>query len=109
MILFLDNMKLWVFILSSGGRTHIIVAGFSDFLIATYSIYSVYLLNLVFLLVYAINSLHDALGSPPLPGWISNGGDPCVEGWQGVQCMDSNITGMYGDFLANVFFPLSKL
>ncbi|XP_010905417.1 protein STRUBBELIG-RECEPTOR FAMILY 3 isoform X5 [Elaeis guineensis] len=44
--------------------------------------------------VYAINSLYGALGSPPLPGWISNGGDPCVEGWQGVQCMDSNITGI---------------
>ncbi|XP_038981671.1 protein STRUBBELIG-RECEPTOR FAMILY 3-like isoform X2 [Phoenix dactylifera] len=44
--------------------------------------------------VYAINSLYAALGSPPLPGWFSNGGDPCVEAWQGVQCMDSNITGI---------------
>lgn len=44
--------------------------------------------------VYAINILYAALGSPPLPGWIPNGGDPCVEVWQGVQCVNSNITGI---------------
>ncbi|XP_077243249.1 leucine-rich repeat protein kinase family protein isoform X2 [Tasmannia lanceolata] len=44
--------------------------------------------------VYAINNLYVALGSPPLPGWIPNGGDPCLEGWQGVQCVISNITGI---------------
>eukprot|EP00268_Persea_americana_P035369 TRINITY_DN3490_c0_g1_i9.p1 TRINITY_DN3490_c0_g1~~TRINITY_DN3490_c0_g1_i9.p1 ORF type:complete len:723 (+),score=114.98 TRINITY_DN3490_c0_g1_i9:286-2454(+) len=44
--------------------------------------------------VYAINNLYASLGSPPLPGWVLNGGDPCVEGWQGVQCVNSNITGI---------------
>ncbi|XP_077220158.1 protein STRUBBELIG-RECEPTOR FAMILY 3-like isoform X3 [Tasmannia lanceolata] len=44
--------------------------------------------------VFAINNLYVALGSPPLPGWIPNGGDPCLEGWQGVQCVNSNITGI---------------
>ncbi|XP_072957991.1 protein STRUBBELIG-RECEPTOR FAMILY 3 isoform X1 [Typha angustifolia] len=44
--------------------------------------------------VFAINSLYVALGSPPLPGWVPNGGDPCTEGWQGVQCVNSNITAI---------------
>ncbi|KAJ8458210.1 hypothetical protein OPV22_031136 [Ensete ventricosum] len=44
--------------------------------------------------VSAINSFYAALGSPPLPGWVPSGGDPCMEGWQGVQCVDSNITGI---------------
>lgn len=42
--------------------------------------------------VFAINSLYAALGSPPLPGWIPLGGDPCVEAWQGVLCVNSNVT-----------------
>ncbi|PWA56896.1 hypothetical protein CTI12_AA412980 [Artemisia annua] len=44
--------------------------------------------------VLAINSLYAALGYPPLPGWLVAGGDPCAEGWQGVQCVNSNITGI---------------
>ncbi|KAJ0976067.1 hypothetical protein J5N97_018032 [Dioscorea zingiberensis] len=44
--------------------------------------------------VYAINNLYTALGSPSLPGWIPNGGDPCTESWQGVQCVGSNITAI---------------
>ncbi|KAH7654793.1 Non-specific protein-tyrosine kinase protein [Dioscorea alata] len=44
--------------------------------------------------VYAINNLYSALGSPPLPGWVPNGGDPCTESWQGVQCIGSNITAI---------------
>ncbi|WOK91912.1 protein STRUBBELIG-RECEPTOR FAMILY 3-like [Canna indica] len=61
--------------------------------------------------VSAINSFYAALGSPPLPGWILNGGDPCVENWQGVQCVGPNITaivinganlgGQLGDGLGN--------
>ncbi|XXG59764.1 hypothetical protein AAC387_Pa04g1789 [Persea americana] len=61
--------------------------------------------------VYAINSFYVALGSPPLPGWVSTGGDPCAEGWQGVQCVGSNIStivinganlgGQLGDQLMN--------
>lgn len=47
--------------------------------------------------VFAINSLYASLGYPPLPGWIPNGGDPCLEAWQGIECVNSNITGMYGD------------
>ncbi|OMO76510.1 hypothetical protein CCACVL1_15609 [Corchorus capsularis] len=42
--------------------------------------------------VAAINSLYTSLGSPPLVGWIAVGGDPCVEQWQGVSCVFSNIT-----------------
>ncbi|KAK9068811.1 hypothetical protein SSX86_012927 [Deinandra increscens subsp. villosa] len=44
--------------------------------------------------ILAINSLYAALGFPPLLGWLLAGGDPCLEGWQGVQCEDSNITGI---------------
>ncbi|KAM7459292.1 hypothetical protein LguiA_036717 [Lonicera macranthoides] len=44
--------------------------------------------------VSAVNSLYVALGSPPLIGWIPNGGDPCTEGWQGVLCVNANITGI---------------
>ncbi|XP_026656426.2 protein STRUBBELIG-RECEPTOR FAMILY 3 isoform X2 [Phoenix dactylifera] len=61
--------------------------------------------------VYAINNLYTALGSPPLPGWVASAGDPCFEVWQGVQCVESNITaivlndanlgGELGDKLAN--------
>ncbi|KAF8409331.1 hypothetical protein HHK36_005406 [Tetracentron sinense] len=47
-----------------------------------------------FLLVFAINNLYAAMGYPTLPGWIPNGGDPCLEAWQGVQCVNSNITGI---------------
>ncbi|KAF3777792.1 STRUBBELIG-RECEPTOR FAMILY 8 protein, partial [Nymphaea thermarum] len=43
---------------------------------------------------FAINSLYTALGSPPLPGWVASGGDPCGENWQGVQCTGPNITGI---------------
>uniref|UniRef100_A0A5B7BSE8 Protein kinase domain-containing protein n=1 Tax=Davidia involucrata TaxID=16924 RepID=A0A5B7BSE8_DAVIN len=44
--------------------------------------------------VFAINSLYAALGFPPLPGWVPIGGDPCAEGWQGVLCVNANITGI---------------
>lgn len=44
--------------------------------------------------VVAINSLYSSLGSPVLPGWVPNGGDPCAENWQGVQCVNANITGI---------------
>ncbi|KAK1426461.1 hypothetical protein QVD17_15133 [Tagetes erecta] len=44
--------------------------------------------------VLAINSLYAALGFPPLAGWLLAGGDPCLDGWQGVQCVNSNITGI---------------
>ncbi|KAL8152174.1 hypothetical protein V2J09_009934 [Rumex salicifolius] len=44
--------------------------------------------------VFAINSLYAALGSPPLPGWVPIGGDPCMEAWQGVLCVNANITGI---------------
>ncbi|TXG55223.1 hypothetical protein EZV62_020479 [Acer yangbiense] len=41
--------------------------------------------------VAAINRLFAALGLPQLPGWVQNGGDPCLEAWQGVQCNASDI------------------
>ncbi|XP_020102788.1 protein STRUBBELIG-RECEPTOR FAMILY 3-like isoform X3 [Ananas comosus] len=44
--------------------------------------------------VYAINNLYAALDSPPLPGWTTYGGDPCIEAWQGVQCTDSHVTAI---------------
>ena len=47
------------------------------------------------LTVFAINGLYTALASPSVPGWINNGGDPCLENWQGVGCAASNITTMY--------------
>lgn len=40
--------------------------------------------------VAAINSLYAAFGSPMLPNWVSTGGDPCGEAWQGVQCDPTN-------------------
>ncbi|KAJ6849266.1 protein STRUBBELIG-RECEPTOR FAMILY 3-like isoform X1 [Iris pallida] len=43
--------------------------------------------------VFAINTLYVSLGAPLLPGWRI-GGDPCLEAWQGVQCVNSNITAI---------------
>ncbi|KAK7401977.1 hypothetical protein VNO78_13891 [Psophocarpus tetragonolobus] len=61
--------------------------------------------------VAAINNLYTALGNPVLPGWISSGGDPCGQGWQGVQCNGSviqeiilngaNLGGELGDSLGS--------
>ncbi|CAN8305554.1 unnamed protein product [Cochlearia groenlandica] len=42
--------------------------------------------------VSAINNLYITLGAPSLPRWLSFGGDPCGEKWQGVICDSSNIT-----------------
>ncbi|WOL16028.1 protein STRUBBELIG-RECEPTOR FAMILY 3-like [Canna indica] len=44
--------------------------------------------------VYAINYLYFSLGFPLLPGWRPLGGDPCVDAWQGVECVNSNITAI---------------
>ncbi|XP_031129095.1 protein STRUBBELIG-RECEPTOR FAMILY 3-like [Ipomoea triloba] len=44
--------------------------------------------------VYAINSIYASLGFPLLPGWVPFGGDPCDEHWQGVLCVNANITGI---------------
>ncbi|TVU49781.1 hypothetical protein EJB05_01117, partial [Eragrostis curvula] len=49
--------------------------------------------------VFAINCLYKALGSPGLPNWTANGGDPCNEDWQGVECVNSSITSMYDQSL----------
>ncbi|KAL6603109.1 hypothetical protein ACP70R_043470 [Stipagrostis hirtigluma subsp. patula] len=61
--------------------------------------------------VTAINGLYVSLGSPTLPGWTGNGGDPCGELWQGVTCTGSSITGMYGRTMnaANLGGQLSSL
>ncbi|XP_047164414.1 protein STRUBBELIG-RECEPTOR FAMILY 3-like isoform X1 [Vigna umbellata] len=62
--------------------------------------------------VAAINSLYVALGSPPLEGWKAIGGDPCLEQWQGVRCVFSNITALLlggmslsGQLGSNLDFP----
>lgn len=44
--------------------------------------------------VNAINNLYTSLGSPAIPGWTANGGDPCSEQWQGILCVNSNITSI---------------
>uniref|UniRef100_A0A5B6Z074 Protein kinase domain-containing protein n=1 Tax=Davidia involucrata TaxID=16924 RepID=A0A5B6Z074_DAVIN len=44
--------------------------------------------------VAAINNLYAALGSPPLPGWVPTGGDPCADAWQGVQCINTDINSI---------------
>uniref|UniRef100_A0ACD5ZF52 Uncharacterized protein n=1 Tax=Avena sativa TaxID=4498 RepID=A0ACD5ZF52_AVESA len=44
--------------------------------------------------VAAINGLYVSLGSPKLPGWVPNGGDPCGEIWQGVTCTGTSITSI---------------
>ncbi|KAJ7968491.1 protein STRUBBELIG-RECEPTOR FAMILY 3-like [Quillaja saponaria] len=44
--------------------------------------------------VAAINNLFASLGFPPLEGWQPTGGDPCLEKWQGVDCVFSNITAI---------------
>lgn len=48
--------------------------------------------------VAAINSLYVAMNSPPLQGWKPVGGDPCLELWQGVDCVFTNITAMRFEF-----------
>ncbi|KAH1218053.1 Protein STRUBBELIG-RECEPTOR FAMILY 3 [Glycine max] len=62
--------------------------------------------------VAAINSLYVSLGSPPLQGWKPVGGDPCLELWQGVACVFSNITAIHlggmnlgGQLGSNLNFP----
>ncbi|XP_027917826.1 protein STRUBBELIG-RECEPTOR FAMILY 3-like [Vigna unguiculata] len=62
--------------------------------------------------VAAINSLYVALGSPPLEGWKAIGGDPCLEQWEGVRCVFSNITALLlggmslsGQLGSNLDFP----
>ncbi|RDX68899.1 Protein STRUBBELIG-RECEPTOR FAMILY 3, partial [Mucuna pruriens] len=62
--------------------------------------------------VAAINSLYVSLGSPPLQGWKPMGGDPCLELWQGVACVFSNITAIHlggmnlgGQLGSNLNFP----
>ncbi|XP_061363048.1 protein STRUBBELIG-RECEPTOR FAMILY 3-like [Gastrolobium bilobum] len=62
--------------------------------------------------VAAINSLYVALGSPSLQGWKPVGGDPCLEQWQGVACVFSNITSIRlggmnlgGQLGSNLNFP----
>ncbi|KAL6991003.1 hypothetical protein U1Q18_009124 [Sarracenia purpurea var. burkii] len=50
--------------------------------------------------VFAINSLYAALEFPLLPGWVPMGGDPCADGWQGVQVLNgANLGGYLGDDL----------
>ncbi|KAL2331733.1 hypothetical protein Fmac_019314 [Flemingia macrophylla] len=61
--------------------------------------------------VAAINGLYTALGNPVLPGWVSSAGDPCGQGWQGVNCNGSviqeivlngaNLGGELGDSLGS--------
>ncbi|KAG8095163.1 hypothetical protein GUJ93_ZPchr0012g19441 [Zizania palustris] len=58
--------------------------------------------------VSAINGLFVALGSPKLPGWMGNGGDPCGEHWQGVECVGSSITSVTMN-VANLGGQLSSL
>ncbi|KAK7302727.1 hypothetical protein RJT34_13623 [Clitoria ternatea] len=62
--------------------------------------------------VSVINSLYVSLGSPPLQGWKPVGGDPCLEMWQGVACVFSNITSIQlvgmnlsGQLGSNLDFP----
>lgn len=42
--------------------------------------------------VFALNELYVAVNSPPLPGWVASGGDPCLENWAGVACAGPNVT-----------------
>ncbi|KAH9748530.1 protein STRUBBELIG [Citrus sinensis] len=42
--------------------------------------------------VMALNSLYISLNFPPLEKWLSFGGDPCGDSWQGVFCVFSNVT-----------------
>lgn len=62
--------------------------------------------------VAAINSLYVAMNSPPLQGWKPVGGDPCLELWQGVDCVFTNITAIRlgglnlgGELGSNLDFP----
>ncbi|QCD76706.1 LRR receptor-like serine/threonine-protein kinase FLS2 [Vigna unguiculata] len=60
--------------------------------------------------VGAINSLYVSLGSPPLQGWKSVGGDPCLELWQGVALefiFDRHLGSMNlgGQLGSNLNFP----
>ncbi|XP_058750895.1 protein STRUBBELIG-RECEPTOR FAMILY 3-like isoform X1 [Vicia villosa] len=62
--------------------------------------------------VAALNSLYAAMESPPLLGWKPEGGDPCLEIWQGVECVFTNITSIRlvglnlgGELGSNLDFP----
>ncbi|KAF9683529.1 hypothetical protein SADUNF_Sadunf04G0023200 [Salix dunnii] len=45
--------------------------------------------------VIAMNSLYVSMEYPNLIGWIALGGDPCLDAWQGVGCVFSNITSLW--------------
>lgn len=44
--------------------------------------------------VIAMNRFYAALGFPPLVGWEPVGGDPCGMSWQGVACVNANVTAI---------------
>lgn len=61
---------------------------------------------LFFSSVMALNSLYISLNFPPLEKWLSFGGDPCGDSWQGVFCVFSNVTEMYVEFfICLLIFP----
>ncbi|XP_065873183.1 protein STRUBBELIG-RECEPTOR FAMILY 3-like [Euphorbia lathyris] len=44
--------------------------------------------------VEAINGLFVSLNFPDLRGWVAVGGDPCLDNWEGVNCVLMNITSL---------------
>ncbi|XP_065879967.1 protein STRUBBELIG-RECEPTOR FAMILY 3-like [Euphorbia lathyris] len=44
--------------------------------------------------VEAMNGLFVSLNFPDLRGWVAVGGDPCLDNWEGVNCVLMNITSL---------------
>ncbi|WCJ26972.1 STRUBBELIG-receptor family 1 [Euphorbia peplus] len=44
--------------------------------------------------VEAMNALFVSLNFPGLESWVAVGGDPCVDNWEGVNCVMMNITSL---------------
>lgn len=68
--------------------------------------HSFFFISFLWCVVTAINGLYVSLGSPSLPGWIPNGGDPCGEVWQGITCTGTSITKMYVRLFVGLSFVL---
>lgn len=58
---------------------------------------------LLLYIVAALNVMYTSLNSPKkLKDWEASGGDPCADGWTGIECSGSSVTEMY-----IVFFTFS--
>jgi len=94
-----QSRLLWSFLLYQLCIIYFLFIFFCEFSNAITTAASVYVISFLSFAVIAMNSLYVSMEYPNLIGWIALGGDPCLDGWQGVSCVLSNITSLYVRFL----------